>query len=333
MNYRLLGRTGLRISEISLGTVELGLDYGVPVAGEHLRPPVEEASRLLNRALDLGVNFIDTARVYGASEEIIGRALKTRRDEYILCTKVTAPPAGQSAAEHVRSSIAESLRLLHTDHVDVLKIHSASVEDIHRGEIIAAMLDAQRAGQVRFVGASAYDEEAPRLALEDGRYDCLQIAYSAIDRRLEQRILPLAQQKGVGIVVRSVLLRGVLTHRHTLLPPQLAELKAAIAALNELVGGETASLPELAYRYVLAHPAVSTALVGTARSGELDAAVEFGSRPPLSAELIAHIRRIIVGDEDQLHPGKWPADSAAWQHQAQAAPPSGGRRAGETASA
>ncbi|OIO93228.1 MAG: hypothetical protein AUK03_08500 [Anaerolineae bacterium CG2_30_64_16] len=313
MNYRFLGRTGFRVSEISFGTVELGLDYGVPVAGEHLRPPTEEASRLLNRALDLGVNFIDTARVYGASEEIIGQALRTRRDEYVLCTKVAAPPAGKSVAEHVRSSIAESLCLLQTDHVDVLKIHSASVEDIRRGEMIAAMLKAQQAGHVRFVGASTYGEEAPILALEDGRYDCLQIAYSAIDRRPEQRILPLAQQRGVGIIVRSVLLRGVLTHRHTLLPPQLAELKAAIVGLNGLVGGETESLPELAYRYVLAHPAVSTALVGTARSGELDAAVDFGSRLPLSAELISHIRRIVVRDEDQLHPGKWPSDIEDWR--------------------
>ena len=76
MNYRRLGRTGLQVSEISLGTVELGLDYGVPVAGEHLRPSEENAARLLNRALDIGVNFIDTARGYGISEEVIGRALE-----------------------------------------------------------------------------------------------------------------------------------------------------------------------------------------------------------------------------------------------------------------
>ena len=88
MNYRRLGRTGLQVSEIGLGTVELALDYGVPVAGEHLRPPEEQAARLLNRALDLGVTFIDTARSYGASEEIIGRALKGRRSEYVLASKL-----------------------------------------------------------------------------------------------------------------------------------------------------------------------------------------------------------------------------------------------------
>ena len=316
MNYRRLGRTGLQVSEISLGTVELGLDYGVPVGAEHLRPAEQDAARLLNRALDLGINFIDTARVYGTSEEVIGRALKTRRSEFVLCSKVAAPSpdvTGPALVRHVRASIAESLRCLQTDHLDVLMIHSATVEDIRRGEMIAAMLDAAQAGHVRFVGASTYGEEAPLLALEDGRYDCLQIAYSAVDRRLEARLLPLAQQKDAGIVVRSVLLRGVLTHRYALLPAQLAELKAAIAGLNALVGPEAASLPELAYRYVLAHPAVSTALVGTARIGELEEALAYAGRPPLSPELIARIQAITVRDEDQLHPGKWPSDMGEWK--------------------
>ena len=92
MNYRRLGRTGLQVSEIGLGTVELGLDYGVPVAGEHLRPPEEHAARLLNQALDLGVNFIDTARAYGASEEIIGRALKGRRERVYPGQQAGADP-------------------------------------------------------------------------------------------------------------------------------------------------------------------------------------------------------------------------------------------------
>ncbi len=314
MNYRRLGRTGLLVSEISLGTVELGMDYGIPVGNEHRRPAEADAARLLNRALDLGVNFIDTARVYGTSEEVIGRALKTRRREAILCSKVAPPPAdvrGPALAQHVRASIADSLRALQTDYLDVLMIHSAATEEIRRGEMIAVMLDAVRAGHVRFVGASTYGEEAPLLALADGRYDCLQIAYSAVDRRPETRILPLAQQGDVGIVVRSVLLRGALSHRYTLLPAQLGEIRAAIAQLDALRGSEASSLPELAYRYVLAHEAVSTALVGTARLSELKEVVGFADHPPLSAGLVAAIRQIVIKDEDQLHPGKWPAEMNA----------------------
>ena len=228
MNYRRLGRTGLQVSEIGLGTVELGLDYGVPVAGEHLRPPEEHAARLLNQALDLGVNFIDTARAYGASEEIIGRALKGRRGEYILASKL-APirEEGQSdgeLAEQVKASIAESLRMLQTDVIDLLQLHWAPVDVIAkrsgagrgpggptgRSGAVHRRVDLRRGG-------------AARRACRGGGYDTLQVAYNLADRTLEEQVLPLAQQQGVGIIVRSVLLRGVLTHRYALLPDQLAE--------------------------------------------------------------------------------------------------------------
>lgn len=317
MNYRCLGRTGLMVSEIGLGTVELGLDYGVPVAGEHLRPPEEQAARLLNRALDLGVNFIDTARAYGLSEEIIGRALEGRRGEYILATKL-APirEEGQSdgeLAEQVKASIAESLRMLQTDVIDLLQLHWAPVEVITKGRVLAAVKGAQQAGYVRFIGASTYGEEAPMAALQDGRYDTLQVAYNLADRTLEAQVLPLAQQQGVGIIVRSVLLRGVLTHRFALLPEQLAELRSAIAQLSRLADAQGCSLPEMAYRFVLAHPAVTTALVGTARLEELEAALAFAGKELLPPALIAAIRLITVSDLNQLNPGTWPADMGAWQ--------------------
>jgi len=317
MNYRRLGRTGLEVSEIGLGTVELGLDYGVPVAGEHLRPPEEYAARLLNQALDLGVNFIDTARAYGASEEIIGRALKGRRGEYILASKL-APirEEGQSdgeLAEQVKASIAESLRMLQTDVIDLLQLHWAPADVIAKGRVLAAAREAQRAGQVRFIGASTYGEEAPLAALADGGYDTLQVAYNLVDRTLEEQVLPLAQQQGVGIVVRSVLLRGVLTHRFALLPDQLAELRSAIAQLSRVADGEGCSLPEMAYRFVLANPAVSSALVGTARSEELEAALAFANGGPLTPTLITAIRQVAVRDRNQLNPGTWPADMGEWQ--------------------
>ena len=319
MNYRRLGRTGLQVSEIGLGTVELGLDYGVPVAGEHLRPPEEHAARLLNRALDLGVNFIDTARAYGTSEEIIGRALKGRRNEYILASKLARiRDEGQSAgelAEQVKASIAESLRMLQTDVIDLLQLHLASVEVITKGRMLAAVEEAQQAGYVRFIGASTYGEEEPLAALRDGGYDTLQVAYNLADKTLEEQVLPLAQQQDVGIVVRSVLLRGVLTHRYHLLPEPLAELRSAIAELSRLAEAEGCNLPEMAYRFVLAHPAVTTALVGTARIEELEAALAFAGRPSLPPARVAAIRQITISDLSQLNPGTWPADMGEWQGQ------------------
>jgi aryl-alcohol dehydrogenase-like predicted oxidoreductase len=302
------------VSEISLGTVELGMNYGVPVAGEHLRPPEEQAARLLNSALDMGVNFIDTARVYGESEAVIGRALKARRDEYILATKVAPPKDGgltnAEVKRHVKDSIAESLRTLQTDVIDLLQIHSLPVEMVRRGAMIEAIQEAQQEGKVRFTGASTYGEAAALAVIEDGRYDCLQIAYNLLDRQPEVNVLPRAGQKGVGIVARSVLLRGVLTHRYQWMPPQLAELRAAILDLESLVGPETTRLPEMAYRYVLAHPAIATALVGTARLDELKEGLDFAARGGLSSELVARIRQIAVQDQSQLNPGTWPPEEA-----------------------
>jgi aryl-alcohol dehydrogenase-like predicted oxidoreductase len=317
MNYRRLGSTGLQVSEIGLGTVELGLDYGVPVAGEHLRPPEEQATRLLNLALDLGVNFIDTARGYGASEEVIGRALKTRRREYVLATKLAAiREEGQSdrdLREQVKASIAASLRALQTDVIDLLQTHHTPVDVVKAGRVVEAMREAQAAGYVRFIGASTYGEEAPLAVLADGRFDTLQVAYSAVDRTLEDKVLPLAQQREVGLVIRSVLLRGVLTHRYTLIPDVLADLRGAIGRLAALAQGEVGSLPELAYRFVLNHPAVATALVGTARLEELEAALGFANKGALSPGLVARIREIEVRDRAQLVPSNWPSDLGVWQ--------------------
>ena len=317
MNYRQLGRTGLEVSEIGLGTVELGLDYGVPVAGEHLRPSEEYAARLLNRSLDLGVNFIDTARAYGASEEVIGRALKSRRNEYILASKL-APireegQSDQELSEQVRASIAESLRMLQTDVIDLLQLHHAPVDVIMRGRVLAAAREAQQAGDVRFIGASTYGTEAPLAVLEDGGYATLQVAYNLADRTLEEQVLPRAQRQGVGVIVRSVLLRGVLTHRYALLPDQLADLRSAIAQLSRLADAEACGLPEMAYRFVLANPAISVALVGTARMEELEAALAFAGKGPLSPALIAAIGQVTVSDRNQLMPGTWPSDMGEWQ--------------------
>jgi aryl-alcohol dehydrogenase-like predicted oxidoreductase len=112
-----------------------------------------------------------------------------------------------------------------------------------------------------------------------------------------------------------VLLRGVMTHRFALLPEQLAELRSVIAQLSHLADAEGCSLPEMAYRFVLAHPAVTTALVGTARIAELQAALACAGKEPLPPALVAAIRQIRISDLNQLNPGTWPADMGEWQGQ------------------
>ena len=162
METRELGRTGLKISRLGVGLAEMG----------HLALDEKgTAARLLNTALDGGINFLDTAACYGNSEELIGKTVAGRRDEYVLATKaghVTAGYEGKEwTAKTIRDSIERSLKRMKTDRVDLVQLHSCDVEILERGEVIQALLDAGQAGKTRFVGYSG-DGESARWAIESG---------------------------------------------------------------------------------------------------------------------------------------------------------------------
>jgi len=300
MHYRRLGRTGLSVSQLGLGTVELGLKYGI---GKHTSPPSEaEAVALLHFALDSGINLIDTARTYGASESIIGKALKGRRQEYILVSKVQPHP-GNSLI--VQTLVEESLRDLQTDNVDVMMLHCRADESAPDPDSIDALQRLREAGKVRFIGTSVYGSSAALAAIRDGAFDCLEIAYNALDRRSEGGVLDSAKEKDIGILARSVLLKGALTERFHSLPAELNALKAAVEQLVELAGGPH-ELPRFAYRYVLSREPPHSALVGTASRAELQACIAYTAEGPLPRSAIEAAERIEVGDEVILNPGHWP---------------------------
>src|SRR5262245_19395019 len=167
---RRLGRTGLEVSEISLGTVELGMAYGI----EATKPTENEAAALLHQALDLGINLLDTARAYGDAEAIIGRNLAGRRDEYVLLSKV---PAG--GRESVQGMVEESLRELRTDHIDIMLVH-CGYGAAPGADTVSALLTCKSAGKLRYLGASVYGEEAALTSIENEWCDCIEIAYSAL---------------------------------------------------------------------------------------------------------------------------------------------------------
>lgn len=308
MKLRRLGNTQMYASEIALGTVELGLDYGIPGDGGHLRPSETEAIRVLNHALDCGISFIDTARAYGNSEELIGKALGRRRNEYVLATKLCPLQASDLDAldlnNRIRESVETSLRMLQTDCIDLLMLHSAPTEVIQRADTIFEPLRKwQQAGHIRHLGATVYGETGA-VALERGGFDCLQIAYNVLDRTPEANLLSTATKNGVGIVVRSVLLKGALTSRYRDLPESLHVLKDAVCALETLAQSAGITLPELAFRYVLLNPHLIT-LCGTARSEELVSAVEYADHGPLDEDLINEIRKIEIDEPKWLNPGNW----------------------------
>lgn len=314
VRFRSLGRTRLRVSEVSLGTVELGMEYGLQAGGEPGVPAESDARVLLNRAIDSGVNFIDTAALYGNSEEIIGRALKGRRSEYALATKcVHRLEEGLDYAESRRSisaSIDRSLSRLQTDHIDLLQVHGRDILElelrmIRDGEVMEELDLARDAGKVRFAGYSSYSEEAALAAIGEGRWDTLQIPCNILDRRYLKRIIPEAYRRDVGVIVRSALLKGALTEKSRFMPERLKPLVVHIDRLVEIQSETRYSLPELALRFVLSIPDVSTIIVGADRIKYLDEAVSVSDGKGLSAEILLELEDMALDDPYLLNPGNW----------------------------
>lgn len=313
MDYRTLGRSGLRVSTLALGTVELGLEYGIALPGETARPSTAEGVRLVHAALDGGITLIDTARAYGASEEVLGVALRGRRHEAVLATKVRtqAPdgttPRGEALRRTMRASLEASLRALQVEYVDLWQIHNVDTALLAERDAVGAAFDeARRAGLVRAVGGSTYGEELPLAALESDLFDVLQVTYSVLDQRLEARVFPAAAARDVGLVVRSVLLKGVLTVRGDHLPEHLAPLRERSQAFRALVaarGGARTSV-QAALAFALGHPLIGSTLIGVRSEAELHEALA-AADAPLDPALRAELAALRLDDPDLLNPGTW----------------------------
>ncbi len=313
MEYRTLGRSGLRVSALALGTVELGVEYGIALPGEAARPSESEGVRLVHAALDAGITLIDTARAYGVSEAVLGEALRGRRDRVVLATKVRtqgpdgATPTGEALRRAMRASLEASLQALRTDYVDLWQIHNVDAALLSQGEVVAQVFEeARAAGMVRAVGGSTYGVEAPLAALASGLFDVLQVTYSVLDQRLEERVFPAAAAQGVGVIVRSVLLKGALTARGDHLPERLAPLRERSRAFRELVaargGGRTPV--QAAIAFALGHPQIGAALVGVRSADELREALG-AVRAPLDPALRAALAALRLDDAELLDPSTW----------------------------
>lgn len=313
MHYRTLGHTQLSVSALALGTVELGMDYGIAAPGHFGRPGEEEAIRIVHAALDAGINLIDTARAYGESEAVLGKALHGRRDQVVLATKVAlhqpdgSLPTGDALQRHMLSTLETSLRLLQSDYVDIWQLHLVDEAVLAQRETIAAgFAEARRSGKVRYTGGSFYGAATPAAALAFDLFDVMQVTYSVLDQRLADRVFPLAQAKGVGIIVRSVLLKGALTERADHLPDHLEPLRARSRHFRQLVAesGLNLSPAQAALAFALAHPQIGAVLVGVRTLLELhdDLAAVTAQLPP---GLLDQLARLRLDDEELLNPGTW----------------------------
>ena len=288
MEKRQLGKTDLTISRLGAGLAEIGFE--LTLAEE------AQAALVLNTALDGGINFLDTAACYDISEEVIGRTIAHRRQEYILSTKcghVTDGYEGEPwTAQTVRDSIERSLKRIKTDYVDVVHLHSCDLEVLEQGDVIQELLDAKQAGKTRYIGYSG-DNEAAEWAVKSNLFDVLQTSFNLVDQRARLRLFPEAINKGIGIIAKRPIANGVWAAPKS--PSDYAAAYFERAQAMEAVGPIPLA-PEngilLALGFVLAHEAVDTAIIGTRDPRHMQANVAWVETAlPLASEAVKELRR------------------------------------------
>lgn len=293
MEYRRLGRTGLQVSALGFGAWEIG--WTRPEEGE-------EVGRLLNRALDLGINFIDSSAAYRWSEELIAKYVGHRRQEFVFATKCGSwrvqQPDGEwvqtldYSAKAIAPQIDRSLQRLKTDYIDIIQLHSPSYEDVAFGDGLEGLKKAQAQGKVRFVSLSA-DGEAARKAIEIGGYDTLQLTCNILDQGPAALVAAARQQQDMGIIVKEPIAQTLYEKPRpeggSAAPWDRAQRLLAPDCIGEL------SRVEVALRWLLGNRDVHTAIVGTTNLRHLEANVAFVERGPLPEVLRAEIQRRFAG--------------------------------------
>lgn len=283
VRYRTVGRSGLSVSEIGYGAWGIGESSWVGATED-------ESVRALHRAVDLGVNFIDTARGYGESERIVGRVVRERAgDEVRVATKVPPrngvwpPPFGLDPAdvypgEHIRKTLETSLRASGLDHFDVLQFHVWSDDWVGRGDWLETIAALKQEGKIGLFGVSINDHEPDNaLALvRSGAVDSVQVIYNIFDQSPADALLPACEEHGVGVIVRVALDEGGLTGRITadstfpegdwrhryFRDDRPAQVEQRVAAIVADLGIAPDEIAETALRFVLSSPAVSTVIPG-----------------------------------------------------------------------
>jgi aryl-alcohol dehydrogenase-like predicted oxidoreductase len=313
MNKRPLGRTGLRVSEIGFGAWGIG-------GAQWIGATEDESLRALNRAVDLGLNLVDTALAYGdgESERIVGRLLKERRaDEVLVATKVPpmnlAWPASPEVpvsevfpADHVVRSCEMSLRNLAAERIDLLQLHVWHDRYLEQDGWRDALLGLKKSGKVRFVGVSVseHDADSAVRAASAGVFDAMQILYNIFDQRPADRLLPLCLEHGLGVLARVPFdeggLTGAITPESTFPEGDFrAEYFAGdrrrqvwqrAEALKTLLDGEATTLPELALRFCLSHEAVATVIPGMRKTSRAVENCAIGDGRRLSPGLLAALK-------------------------------------------
>jgi aryl-alcohol dehydrogenase-like predicted oxidoreductase len=258
MECRRLGQTDMTVSVLGFGGSEIGYE----------RAGARTVARLLGGALDAGLNVIDTAECYEDSEALIGTALGARRSQVYLLTKCGHPRGygrGDWREASLLSSIERSLKRLRTDRLDLIQLHSCELADLRKGEAITALERARERGWARYIGYSG-DGEAARYAVECGRFDTLQTSVSIADQEAIELTLPLAVQRGMGVIAKRPIANAVWRYARKPSEPYYQAYWSRLRALDyPFLRDGAAGAVSTALRFTLAAPGVHTAIVGTKR--------------------------------------------------------------------
>lgn len=306
----LLGKTGLEISRVGLGTVEIGIaDYAV---GQKGLMPETDAIRLLQEVVDLGVTYIDTARGYGLAEERIGKSGITKKDGVVIGTKcaqfLKQEPdlRGAELEKRIRDEIDTSRTNLDKETLQLVQIHMELPDYTDLRELVEIMQKLKDEGKIAHVGIATRGKDVPMAAMDINFFETIQTAYSIVDQRMAASVLPRAQKEHVGVINRSALLKGSLTPARINLPERLQPLKD-VADKAELIAKELGiDLPQLAIRFCLSNPAVSTVLIGTTKSHRIEQALEALTAGSLPSDVLQELEKIAITDPDQIDPARWP---------------------------
>ena len=291
MDYRPLGRTGIKVSPLCLGAMMFGR-----------RTEFEDGVAIIDKAISEGINFIDTANVYaiGVSEEVVGEAVQRagRRDSLVIATKVhgvmdAEDPNGQgNSRRHIIAQCEASLRRLQTDYIDLYQIHRPQ-SDIPIDETLRALDDLVRSGKVRYIGTSTFAAwqlmESLMVSKELGlnRFVCEQPPYNLVDRRIERELLPMAQTYGIGIIPWSPLAGGLLTGKYKRGEPLPIDSRYAntnaqqmrrlnervydvIEGLEPIAESKECTLAQLALAWAVAQPGVTSPIIGPRTMEQFD---------------------------------------------------------------
>jgi aryl-alcohol dehydrogenase-like predicted oxidoreductase len=318
MQYRTLGRTGVQVSSLALGAMNFG------AIG---RTTQDEATAIVDAALDGGINLIDTADMYGQgeSEVMVGKAIKNRRDDLVLATKAAMPMGEErnhrgTSRRWIFKALDDSLRRLDVDHVDLYQMHRWDPATSDE-EALSALTDLQRAGKIRYFGSSTFPAyrivQAQWAARENrlSRYVTEQPSYSILQRGIETHVLPVTQEYGLGVLAWSPLASGwlsgavregreittsrskVLPQRFDLTDPANQARLDAVERLAKIAGQAALSLIQLALGFVTAHPGVTSALIGPRTLGHLESQLA-AADTVLPADVLDEIDAVVAPGVD-----------------------------------